>query len=663
VGHLENGWRPTIDDDVELRIDELSTRLARLKAQLEHECADNALERRVLAESVVLLEERLSRVENSVLFKVNRAIGNFARSRMHKISARLHHPALDILRLPARKLADEQYARWVELQEASYSEAPCRHESARRWSWCPTFSILLVTRDPQRERLARAVKSVQKQSYDNWTLCICDDASRESWVAEYLRTLAQSDPRVQASISLSRRGIAESFNAAAALADSDFIAHLPQDGTLHEHCLFYVGEACQRGSQVIYVDEDRLDGSGRRGQPLFKPDWSPDLLTSCMYWGRFWFFERKAAQGAAGTPEHWFRPSFEGAEEYDLALRLTDEPLKVEHIPRILYHSQSSDKTENGVRRASKNGSCLALEDTLRRRGWSGTVESAVMPGTFFVHRKFREHPVVSIIVCSRKLNLFETFLRRLKELTNYDSLELVLVEHQVGAKCFPLERLRRTWKKPLVHVPFTGSFNFSTMNNRGVQAASGNVLIFLNDDVEPISPDWLDHMLGQVQRPEVGIVGARLDYPSGAIQHAGIALGMSLDGAGHPGRFLFRSNLFPWLEATRNVSAVTGACLGIRRSLYEELRGMDPQFPVDYNDVDLCLRARERGYLVVYEAAAVMRHRESASRSSGSHFRERGLFHRRWANLLEQPDPYVPIAIERRTEAIRLAQGTLPEG
>ena len=186
--------------------------------------------------------------------------------------------------------------------------------------------------------------------------------------------------------------------------------------------------------------------------------------------------------------------------------------------------------------------------------------------------------------------------------------------------------------------------------------AANGSVLLFLNDDVEPVHVDWLRRMLGQIQRPEVGVVGARLLYPSGAIQHAGIALGMSLDGAGHPGRFLFHSDLFPWLDITRNVTAVTGACLGIRKAVFEQLGGLDPQFPLDYNDVDLCLRAGQQGYLVLYEAGAVLRHRESASRAGGIQYRERTIFHRRWASLLSQPDPYIPPALDRKMEAIKLS-------
>jgi GT2 family glycosyltransferase len=217
------------------------------------------------------------------------------------------------------------------------------------------------------------------------------------------------------------------------------------------------------------------------------------------------------------------------------------------------------------------------------------------------------------------------------------------------------VERVAEVFKGTLVHVPFRGNFNFSAMNNQAAAAANGNVLVFMNDDVEPLAGDWLDRMLGQVQRPGVGVVGARLLYPSGGIQHAGIALGMS-DLSGHPGRFLFESDLFPWLDMTRNVTAVTGACLAIRKSVFQQLGGFDTQFPSNFNDVDLCLRAREHHYSVIYEAGAVLHHRDSMTRIARGQYRERNLFYRRWFPLLRRPDPYFSSALDLKTEGIQLA-------
>ncbi len=203
--------------------------------------------------------------------------------------------------------------------------------------------------------------------------------------------------------------------------------------------------------------------------------------------------------------------------------------------------------------------------------------------------------------------------------------------------------------------VPFRAPFNFARMNNLGVAASHGDVLLFLNDDVFSLSPDWLDHLLPHLQRPEVGIVGPKLVYRSGAIQHAGIVLGM-MEGTGHPGRELFQSDLWRWLDQIRKVSAVTGACMGVRRTVFLELGGLSEDLPVNYNDVDLCLRARRAGYEVIYEPHARLRHDECGPRAPGTHLKEREWLHELWSEYLDKPDPYFSPLLSRDSEEIRLA-------
>ena len=638
-------------EDVKISRDDVPAELVKLKAQIESDRRDNALERQLLVDSVTLLEERLRRIENSVLFRFNRAIGNVLNSQKRKLAHILRRRPFDFLRRP---LADDGYARWVRFHEAAFPSIEWHHEQSRAWTWRPRISIVMATDHPQKERLAEAIASVRRQSYENWQLCICDHASGEAWIEEYLGSLVGADSRVKITLSPTRCGISGALNRACRLVEGDYVAFLRQDDVLHPHCLFYIAEVCQKQRvQVVYVDEDYLDPSGQRSQPRFKPDWSPDLLTSCMYWGHFWVAERDSIERVSDASAQWFRSGFDGAQDYDLALRLADAPLKVGRLARVLYHSRASPSARGG---AASESSRRALEDALHRRNCTGLVERGSAPNTFFIRRGVPDLPLVSIVVCSRDLKLFEAFLHHLAERTEYGRLELILVEHQASPLPFPLKRLEAMWKRPLVHIPYAGGFNFAVMNNLAAKAANGSFLLFLNDDVEPVYTDWLRRMLGQIQRPEVGVVGARLLYPSGAIQHAGIALGMSLDGAGHPGRLLFHSDLFPWLDVTRNVTAVTGACLGIRKAVFDQFGGFDPQFPLDYNDVDLCLRASQQGYLVLYEAGAVLRHREAASRVGGSEHRERTIFHRRWSSLLRQPDPYIPPALDGKTEVIKLA-------
>ncbi len=204
--------------------------------------------------------------------------------------------------------------------------------------------------------------------------------------------------------------------------------------------------------------------------------------------------------------------------------------------------------------------------------------------------------------------------------------------------------------------MPYTGPFNFAAMNNRGVEAASGEIIVLLNDDIEPVSAAWLSELIAHAQRPEIGVAGARLLYPNGTIQHAGIAVGI-MDGAGHPTRGGFDAAQWPWSRYTRNVSAVTGACMAVRRSVWEELGGFDSAFPVNYNDVDFCLQARRAGYRVTYEPAAVLRHHESATRPRGTTFEERELFYERWGGMVDEGDPFYNPNLTRTREDCSLCE------
>jgi GT2 family glycosyltransferase len=230
--------------------------------------------------------------------------------------------------------------------------------------------------------------------------------------------------------------------------------------------------------------------------------------------------------------------------------------------------------------------------------------------------------------------------------------VEPVIVEH-IAPGGDRLSRLLDSTQ--CVRVPYEGPFNFSLMSNFGAQAAGSELLVFINDDVTPVRPEWLEVIAGHLARPEIGVVGGRLLYPSGALQHAGLVFGI-LDGAGHPGRGVFYSDLMYYLQLPRDVSAVTGACLGIRRDLFEELGGFDVSFPANYGDLDLCLRARELGYRIVVDPRVEMTHAECGTRRGGTTLAERQHLRKRWSQLLSQGDPYYPEAFDRTTEEVRLA-------
>jgi hypothetical protein len=329
----------------------------------------------------------------------------------------------------------------------------------------------------------------------------------------------------------------------------------------------------------LYGDEDH--GS----TPLFKPDWSPELVASKNYPGRV-FAVRVDALKAAGD----FR------EEIDLARRLAANGARFHHVPKII---------------ASFPPGHLA---------WP-----AARP------RKVDGSPRVSIIICSRSAKLLQSCLTAMERNTAYPNREVMVVEHNLDGAVSG---------HPYTAVPYSGAFDFAAMNNLAAKSATGDVLVFLNDDVQPAGGEWLGALVAQAQGPEVGAVGALLLYPNGSIQHAGIALGIH-GYAAHPGRGTFDGGFWPWVFVTRNVSAVTGACLAMRRSVFEELHGFDEKFPVNYNDVDLCLRARQAGYEVILEAAARLRHDESRTRKRGVAWEERELFAERWGDLIERGDSY----------------------
>jgi GT2 family glycosyltransferase len=246
--------------------------------------------------------------------------------------------------------------------------------------------------------------------------------------------------------------------------------------------------------------------------------------------------------------------------------------------------------------------------------------------------------PPVSIVICSRNADLLTRCLAAARARTDYSPIEFVVVHHRGSSDDDAI--VRSVEDAGGVRVPFDGSFNFSTMNNLGAQNAKGEIILFLNDDVEPIESNWLARMAARLERPETGAVGARLLYPNGTIQHAGVAT-WEMDGAGHPGRNMTNSQYWPWLNATREVTAVTGACIAVRREDFDAIGGFDPEFPVNFNDVDLCMRLRQRGLSVIIEAGATLQHDESRTRARGVHFEERRRFFLRWHEQLERTDPF----------------------
>jgi O-antigen biosynthesis protein len=541
-----------------------------------------------------------------------------------------------------------EYTRWISNQESTWPSWQGHQKIAAEWHFQPTVSILIPTYRPRKEWIEQAIASVQAQSYEKWQLCICDDASGEPWVREYLQAVAAADSRIHVTFSESNGGISAALNAAGTLAVGEYVTFLDHDDMLHPFALHYVVEACQEDAvDVLYSDEDYLNPSGQRSGPTFKPDWSPELLSACMYFGHLLVATRSLVEQAG-----WFRSAHDGAQDFDLALRLVERARKIRHIRRVLYHwrqhPQSTSMNPTAKPYAHDAG-FRAVSDSIARRQIPGVVENGPLSYTYHIRRPSTRQPV-SLVVCTRDLKRLAAFLEGQRH-TRYPQVELVIVEHITGGER-PLGRLLE--ETACIRVPFEGIFNFSQMNNLGAQAAGSELLVFLNDDVTPIRPDWLEVMAAHLLRPEIGAVGGRLLYPSGAIQHVGLALGIQ-DGVGHPGRGAYSVDLMYYLQLPRDVSAVTGACLGIRRSVFHEVGGFDPTFPVNYNDVDLCLKVLKGGYRIMVDPRIELTHLECGTRRGSTTLAERQRFREKWGDLLTKSDPYYPDAFER-TEAVRLA-------
>jgi GT2 family glycosyltransferase len=538
---------------------------------------------------------------------------------------------------------DQPYQAWLEQHRLTPADLEAIREEIAAFAYRPTISVLMPVFDAPEAWLRAAIDSVRGQLYPGWELCLVDDGSAARHVRPVLEEYARVDDRVRLRRLEQNEGICGASNHALALATGEFVAIADHDDVLAPDALFEVARRLDRdpGLDFIYTDRDVIEAGGRRVRPFFKPDWSPDLLLSMNYVVHLTVFRRELVERVGG-----FRKGFEGAQDYDLVLRVTETTDRIGHIPRPLYswgQAPASVALRPGAKPYAHEAGRRALEDALARRGIRGEVLDGLgAPYRYRVRRQIAGQPLVSILIPTKdNVRLLRRCLESLERRTAYRNVEILVIDNGSG-KPRTLAYLRRLRHRVL---PFPHPFNFARMNNVAAAQARGEHLLFLNDDTRAIEPGWLDAMLEHSQRKEVGAVGAKLLFPGGTIQHAGVVVGIQ-GKAGHafwglPGD---HPGYYDLPRVIRNTSAVTAACLMTRRAVFEELGGFDEAFEVAYNDVDLCLRLRERGYLVVYTPYAVLYHHQSASRGPydpGKDDRPERLLRQRWRRVLEQGDPY----------------------
>lgn len=538
------------------------------------------------------------------------------------------------------------YRNWINKNEPTKADLLKMKEESIHFIYQPKISIITPVWNTPDLWLREAIESVLAQTYDNWELCIAEGGSTRPGVRKVLEHYSRQDERIKITFLEENKGISENSNQALLRADGEFIALLDHDDLLAPFALYEIVKQLNQNPELdyIYSDEDKIDPTGRRCMVFFKPDWSPDLLLTCGYTNHLSVYRKKLVVDLGG-----FRDEFEPSQDYDLLLRCTEAipPERICHIDKVLYHWRISPGSSS-LDPWAQNGRIIAsakkaLKEAISRRGIKGDVQDGLLPTFYRIKREIVGYPKVSIIIPIKdKIDLLKKCLESLRLKTTYRNYEIIIVDNN-SSEPNTLQYLSGLEEKI---IPYPDEFNFSKINNLASSRAEGACLVFLNNDTEILSPDWLESLLEQSQRPEVGAVGCKLLYPNRSIQHAGVILRMSPDQetgvAGHifnnlpecdPGYFGLANSL-------RNYSAVTGAAMMVRRTVFEQVGGFEEKLSVCYNDVDFCLRLREKGYLIVYTPYAELIHKESITRGTKVNREEALYMLSRWGKLIKK-DPY----------------------
>lgn len=517
----------------------------------------------------------------------------------------------------------EEYDVWTRKYDAVGTAAleGFRARALRLGNAGPMISVLVPAYNTPEPWLRRCLESVLTQAWQNWELCIADDASTEPHVARVLAEYARRDPRVRIAWRERNGHIAAASNSALELARGDFVALLDHDDELRPHALLRVAEVIAASPDVllVYSDEDKIDANGKRFAPNFKPDWNPDLLHGQNYLSHLSVLQTRLAREVGG-----FREGFEGSQDFDLVLRCVERlaPEQIRHVPEVLYHwraIEGSTALERGNKDYATQAGVRALSEHFQRMGVAARVETEGLPPTLYRIRWPIPQPApkVSLIIPTRdKVELLRTCVESLLARTRYPDFELVVVDNQSNEP-EALAYLRELEGYARVRVlRYDAPFNYSAINNWAASRCDGQIIGLVNNDIEVITPDWLDEMVGFAARADTGVVGAMLYYPDDIIQHAGVLLGVG-GVAGH--MYAYKPRGYEGYcgrgLVAQNLSAVTAACLVLRREVFDEVGGLDEQLAVAFNDVDFCLRVRARGYRNVWTPFAELYHHESASR------------------------------------------------
>ncbi len=572
-----------------------------------------------------------------------------------------------------RKSNQEQYKIWMEKNELT--EEIIQNQKSYRFEYEPKISIVVPMYNSNEKYFKELIESILNQTYSNWELVLADGSEIQN---ENLKKYFENEKRIVYKFLNSNKGISENTNEAIKITTGDFIGFLDHDDILSYDCLYEVVKAINESKDIefIYTDEDKIDENGERFEPYFKPDFSPETLECNNYITHFVVVKKQLIEKIG-----ILNSKFNGAQDFDFVLRATENTNKIIHISKILYHWRvhrlSTANVADSKPYAYEAG-IKVIEEHLKRTGKKGIVENGQdVPGIYKIKYEVIGNPKVSILIPNKdNVKLLKNCIDPILKLTTYKNYEIIIIENN-SQKNETYEYYKSLIKNEKIKILNYNTqefitnenqcnikqniqdFNYSALINFGVKKSDAEFILQLNNDTKLLTKDWLELMIGYAQNKEIGAVGARLYYEDKTIQHAGIILGLS----GIAGNMLVnlpygKHAYFGRESATRNVLAVTGACLFARRELYEEVNFMDEEnFKVAFNDVDFCLKLVEKGYRIVYNPYVELIHYESKSR--GYEFskekeerfnQEANNFKTKWKDFLEKGDPYYNKNFTRET-------------
>ena len=560
-----------------------------------------------------------------------------------------------IQRAKIEKLRNQaSYPNWLARNEVLDIEAMTQEIATFHYQ--PKISIAMPVYNVEEKWLRLCIDSILNQVYTNWELCMADDASTDPNVKKILTEYQQLDERIRVVFREQNGHISEATNSALAIATGEFVALLDNDDELAINAFYEVVKVLNENPELdlIYSDEDKIDMDGNRSDPAFKPDWSPDLLLGTNYISHLGVYRRSILEEIGG-----FRKGYEGSQDYDLVLRFTEKTTKerIKHIPKVLYYWRmlpTSTAVDQGSKGYAFEAGLRAVQDALVRRGINGHATHGAANGLYDVYYDIKSDKLVSIIIPTKNgYKDVQRCVSSIIEKTTYQNYEIIMADN--GSTDPKMHELYAEFEQQLPGRFFVESidipFNFSTINNRAVKKAHGEYLLFLNNDTEVITENWLTLMVSFAQQERIGCVGAKLLYPNNTVQHAGVILGLGgVAGHGHYGYPHGDLGYFGRLAINVNYSAVTAACLLMKKADFDAVGGFEEAFTVAFNDVDLCLKVQALGRDNVWLHEAELYQFESQTRGYDDKGKKKKRFEQekvmmeeKWGPLIENDPFYNP--------------------